>query len=91
VWLSAVGYIGLWGASSMEETMPRITLSPRERELVALLSRGHTDQEAAVRLGISPRTVTALVRGLMDRLGVDNRFQLGLALGVLRKGPADDD
>ncbi|MCY1138034.1 helix-turn-helix transcriptional regulator [Actinoplanes sp. Pm04-4] len=71
--------------------MPRITLSPRERELVALLSRGHTDQEAAVRLGISPRTVTALIRGLMDRLGVDNRFQLGLALGVLRKGPADDD
>ncbi|MBU2667876.1 helix-turn-helix transcriptional regulator [Actinoplanes bogorensis] len=63
--------------------MPRITLSNRERELVALLSQGHTDQEAADRLGISPRTVTGLVRGLMDRLGVDNRFQLGLALGLL--------
>ena len=63
--------------------MPRISLSNRERELVALLSQGRTDQEAAERLGISPRSVTGLVRGLMDRLGVDNRFQLGLALGLL--------
>ena len=71
--------------------MPRITLSERERELVSLLSQGHTDQEAAKRLGVSPRSVTNLVRGLMDRFGVDNRFQLGLALGLLRKGHAQEN
>jgi hypothetical protein len=34
-------------------------------------------------LRISARSVTNTLRALMDRLGVDNRFQLGLALGAL--------
>jgi DNA-binding CsgD family transcriptional regulator len=72
----------------MEPGLPRITLSQRERELIALLSEGHTDVAAAERLGISPRSVTNTLRSLMDRLGVDNRFQLGLALGFLRKAQA---
>lgn len=69
----------------METGLPKITLSERERELIALLSQGHTDVTAAERLGISPRSVTNIVRSLMDRLGVENRFQLGLALGFLGK------
>ena len=68
----------------MEPGLPKITLSERERELIALLSQGHTDVAAAERLGISPRSVTNILRSLMDRLGVENRFQLGLALGFLR-------
>ncbi|WP_305785968.1 helix-turn-helix domain-containing protein [Symbioplanes lichenis] len=65
--------------------MPKITLSERERRLVELLAQGHTDTSAAEQLGISARSVTNILRSLMDRLGVDNRFQLGLALGFLRK------
>jgi DNA-binding CsgD family transcriptional regulator len=65
----------------------KITLSDRERELITLLSEGHTDLAAAERLGISPRSVTNILRSLMDRLGVENRFQLGLALGFLRRAP----
>jgi DNA-binding CsgD family transcriptional regulator len=68
--------------------LPKITLSERERELIALLSQGHTDLAAAERMGISPRSVTNILRSLMDRLGVDNRFQLGLALGFLRRAQA---
>ena len=68
--------------------MPKITLSERERELIALLAEGHTDAVAAERLGISPRSVTNILRSLMDRLGVENRFQLGLALGFLRRAHA---
>ena len=64
--------------------MRKITLVERERELIALLAEGHTDVTAAERLGISPRSVTNILRSLMDRVGVDNRFQLGLALGCLR-------
>lgn len=69
----------------MEPDLPKITLSDRERQLIALLAEGHTDVTAAERLQISARSVTNVLRGLMDRVGVENRFQLGLALGVLRK------
>jgi DNA-binding NarL/FixJ family response regulator len=62
--------------------MPRIDLAARERALVDLLAQGHTDSSAARELRISARTVSTIVRSLMDRCGVDNRFQLGLALGV---------
>ena len=70
-----------------------MVLTPREKALVALLAEGLTDAQAAQRLGLSNRTVTATVRGLMDRCGVNNRFQLGLALGgmgaVQASGPHD--
>jgi DNA-binding CsgD family transcriptional regulator len=59
-----------------------IDLTSRESALVALLAHGHTDQTAAEQLGISPRTVAYAMRALMDRLGVENRFQLALVLGA---------
>ncbi|MFJ5840478.1 helix-turn-helix transcriptional regulator [Streptomyces shenzhenensis] len=58
-----------------------IPLDERQRKLITLLLAGHTDVSAASRLGVSPRTVSNILRSLMDRLGVDNRFQLGVALG----------
>jgi DNA-binding CsgD family transcriptional regulator len=64
--------------------VPPIELSERERNLIALLAAGHTDQTAAERLRISTRSVTYALRSLMDRLGVENRFQLGLTLGAHR-------
>jgi DNA-binding CsgD family transcriptional regulator len=63
--------------------VPVVELSRRERDLVKLLAHGHTDITAAQELRISARSVTNALRALMDRLGVDNRFQLGLALGAL--------
>ncbi|NJQ01860.1 helix-turn-helix transcriptional regulator [Streptomyces sp. PLAI1-29] len=66
-------------------------LDERQRKLVALLLAGHTDASAAGRLGVSPRTVTNILRSLMDRLGVDNRFQLGVALGSRMRVPVRPD
>jgi len=66
-----------------ETAVPDVVLSPRERAVVTLLAAGHTDATAARELRISQRSVTNILRALMDRLGVDNRFQLGLALGAL--------
>jgi DNA-binding CsgD family transcriptional regulator len=63
--------------------VPRIELTGRERALVSLLAEGHTDVSAAAALRISPRSVAYALRALMDKLGVDNRFQLGIALGAL--------
>jgi len=67
-----------------EWAVPQTALSPREYALITLLANGHTDASAARELHISTRSVSNILRGLMDRLGVDNRFQLGLALGALR-------
>lgn len=62
----------------------RVMLTPRERAIVELLAQGHTDETAARELDLSRRTVGYALGGLMGRLGVDNRFQLGLALGAMR-------
>jgi DNA-binding CsgD family transcriptional regulator len=70
------------GRNPQQNAVRPIVLTIREEELVKLLVCGLTDDVAAKRLQVSPRTVTTLVRGLMDRLGVENRFQLGLALGA---------
>jgi DNA-binding CsgD family transcriptional regulator len=60
-----------------------IRLTPQEQAVVDLLALGHTDTTTAARLRISARSVTNILRRLMDRLGVENRFQLGLALGAM--------
>lgn len=73
-----------WAVGHAAPVHPRVELSAREQALTALLARGHTDASAARELRIGTRTVTTVVRSLMDRLGVENRFQLGLALGVRR-------
>jgi DNA-binding CsgD family transcriptional regulator/sugar-specific transcriptional regulator TrmB len=70
------------GHDPVASGVPPIVLNAREEALIDLLTVGHTDESAARRLGISPRTVTYTMRALMDRLGVENRFQLGLALGA---------
>jgi DNA-binding CsgD family transcriptional regulator len=59
-----------------------LDLTPREHAMVELLAAGHTDSTTALRVRTSLRTVRYTLRHLMDRLGVENRFQLGLALGT---------
>jgi DNA-binding CsgD family transcriptional regulator len=56
-------------------------LGAREQAVLRLLATGLPDAAVAAALGLSPRTVAYTVRGLLDRYGVTNRFQLGLALG----------
>jgi DNA-binding CsgD family transcriptional regulator len=74
----------LWaeGRDPYPQGVVPIDLSPRESALLGLLALGHTDQSAADELGLSPRTVAYTMRALMDRVGVQNRFQLALVLGA---------
>jgi DNA-binding CsgD family transcriptional regulator len=67
--------------ASREAAHGPLVLDTRQRVLVVLLMAGHTDTSAARRLHVSPRTVTNMLRTLMDQLGVNNRFQLGIAIG----------
>jgi DNA-binding NarL/FixJ family response regulator len=91
-WQARPGDCGPTGARTEEvspllgESTGHLTLDSRERTLILLLAAGHTDASAARRLRVSPRTVTNILRNLMDRLCVDNRFQLGVALGARMRG-----
>ncbi|WP_059012479.1 helix-turn-helix domain-containing protein [Streptomyces specialis] len=54
------------------------TPSGLEREVLVLMAGGRTNEEIAQRLGVSQRSVSRIVAGLMTRLGATNRFQAGV-------------
>lgn len=54
-----------------------VALPESERELLSLLVAGYTDLTIAALLGWTPRTVQRRVRGMLSRLGAENRFQAG--------------
>jgi two-component system response regulator NreC len=51
-------------------------LSPRERDVLALLARGHTNAEIAQQLLVSLRTVESHRANLRSRLGLNSRAEL---------------
>lgn len=58
-------------------------LSPREREVLQLLTKGSTNKEIAATLGISDNTVKNHLRNILDKLHLQNRVQA--AAFALRK------
>jgi DNA-binding NarL/FixJ family response regulator len=67
--------------------VPPIVLTSRDHRIVSLLAAGLSEEAVAIELGISRRTVAYALRALMDRLGVENRFQLALLLGAANAVP----
>ena len=51
-------------------------LSPRERELVTLVARGHTDAQIAAQLYITVRTVSSHLDRVRDKTGCRRRADL---------------
>jgi NarL family two-component system response regulator LiaR len=63
---------------------PGYDLTPRERDVLALLVKGWTNAEIASRLGVSRSTVKVHVSNILSKLGVSSR---GQAIGVaIRNG-----
>lgn len=54
---------------------PFVALSPREREVLALLADGLSNADIATRLGISDKTVRNHVSNVFDKIGVWSRAQ----------------
>ena len=48
-------------------------LTPRERAVLRLVAKGHTDNDVAEQLTISPRTVQGHLRSIYSKLGVNSR------------------
>jgi DNA-binding CsgD family transcriptional regulator len=58
-------------------------LTSRQREVVALIAAGCSNDEVSVRLGISPRTAKAHSDTLRQKLGVTRRRQIPIAFRAL--------
>jgi two-component system nitrate/nitrite response regulator NarL len=54
---------------------PYDALSPRERETLALIARGHSNKHIARELGIAEATVKIHVQGVLRKLGLASRVQ----------------
>jgi len=66
-----------------------VTLSPREREILALLAEGRSQREIAASLVISPKTVATHIQHLLSKLGVHSRAQvvaMAFQLGLVEPG-----
>lgn len=55
-------------------------LTPRQRQVVALMATGAGDDAIATSLGVSVRTVRSEVASILERLGVQSRFAAGVRL-----------
>lgn len=53
-----------------------VELTPREKEVLLLLARGHTNREIAERMHLSPRTIEGHRASLVSKLGFSSRVEL---------------
>jgi DNA-binding CsgD family transcriptional regulator len=64
------------GARKQTGHDPYGQLTDRERDVLKLVAEGHTTQEIATRLDISPKTVEGHKTNLMAKLSIHNRIDL---------------
>jgi two-component system nitrate/nitrite response regulator NarL len=61
-------------------------LSPRQREILALVAQGHGNEEIAGELELSPNTVKFHIRAIYSRLGVRNRVEAANQYAQMTRG-----
>jgi len=84
------------GFAAARETMPprrRVSLTPRERQIVLLLRQGLRNKQIAIEMGITEGTVKIYLFRLFHKLNVRNRFELARcnALEQMPEPPRDAD
>jgi len=66
---------------------PELSLTHRERDILALLAEGRSNREIAQTLYLSEKTVKAHLAAIFRKLGVTNRTQAAMAAVQLGIGP----
>lgn len=72
---AVLDFFGLAGANAGDRADPFTSLSPREREVLGLITDGLSNAEIGERLTISEKTVRNHVSKVYDKLGVWSRAQ----------------
>jgi DNA-binding CsgD family transcriptional regulator len=68
---------GLTAYYSVEELWKKWeTLTPREKEVTALVCLGYTNRQAAARMSVTPETVKFHVHNVLEKYGIKSRSQL---------------
>ncbi len=82
----------LWLENDLKQqllSIPAVRLSPRERELIGMLTEGLRNKEIAWRMKITEGTAKAYLSRLFEKTGASDRFELAMfALQNLEKTPA---
>ena len=65
-------------AKAVSPSGTAVSLTPREREVVALVARGKSNKDIAAALYISERTARTHVSHLLGKLGLESRIQLAI-------------
>ena len=66
---------GLSPHASQDSTVTE-ELTPREKDVLLLLARGHTNRQIAEKLNLSPRTIEGHRSSLVSKLGISSRVEL---------------
>ena len=74
-------------AADDDRARRRDQLTPREREVLALLARGRANKAIAFELGVAEKTVKTHVGNILGKLGLSDRTQA--ALYAVREGIAE--
>lgn len=91
IWIALIAFaftvLGIWVGRRLtqppaaepfepnEQALAYLGVSPRERQVLALLAEGLSNDEIAGRLFVSPNTVKTHLARLYDKLGVARRTQ----------------
>ncbi len=74
-------------AERLSEHFPRVALTPRETEVLALVAGGLGNREVAQRLGRSSGTIKIHIENILAKLGAADRTQavtIAIQRGILR-------
>jgi DNA-binding NarL/FixJ family response regulator len=86
---AAILALGSYAKQAREGSAMQAALTPRERQILTLISEGCTMHQVGRRLSISPRTVETHVAKLYRKLGVHTRVQAvskAAQLGLIELG-----
>jgi DNA-binding CsgD family transcriptional regulator len=87
--VAALDQAGAMGVEERRAASHRHDLTPREREVLALLADGRSDGEIADALFISKKTASVHVASIKGKLGASSRVEMAmLARGI---SPIDDE